>query len=204
MLEDIDIYELVDLLGKASALDSPMASKKQFLLDGFCALIGAEAWSWTLKPRSGSRGAPIESASGGSRALLARRAKARAGKRTLTFCELSDGAASSIVFLRRASRPPFTEREKWLVQIVCEEIPWLHESPRALPAPEPAPEAQLSPRQRETLHLLLAGFSRQEVSRRMGISPHTVHDYVKNLYRHFGQHSRASLVTRLTDTNRPE
>ena len=207
MLEDIDIYDLVDLLGQASALDSPLPARKQFLLDGLCALIGAEAWSWTLKPSPTGRRGETESASGGNRALLARTGRARTGKRVLRFSELSGDAASSIVFLRRASRPPFTAREKLLARIVCEEIPWLHEPPQALtslPAKTPRAAAQLSPRQRETLDHLMAGLSYQEVSQRMGISPHTVHDYVKNLYRHFGQHSRAALITRLTDTHRTE
>ncbi len=201
MLEDIDIYELVDLLGQASALDSPLPDKKQFLLDGFSKLIGAGAWSWTLTERSGRRRSVIESASGGNRDLLAPQPKTRTGDRSLRFCEMSDRSASSILFLRRPGLPPFSAREKMLARIVCEEISWLHEPPRALTAT--ATEAQLSPRRRETLDLLLAGLSHQEVSERMGISPHTVHGYVKDLYRHFGQHSRAALVTRLTDTHRP-
>jgi DNA-binding CsgD family transcriptional regulator len=200
MLKDPDIYALVELLGQASGLDSPLAAKKQFLLDGLCTLIGAEAWSWSRQTRSGGPGGEIEGASGGSRALLARASRARAGKRTITFCEASDDAASTILFLRRPSSPPFTEREKWLARIVYEEIPWLHEPPQALTASRAQP--RLSPRQRETLGHLMAGLSYEEVSRRMGISRNTVHGYVKDLYRQFGQHSRAGLITRLTDTNR--
>ena len=196
MLKDTDIYALVELLGQTSGLELPLAAKKQFLLDGLCGLIGAEAWSWSHKHPSGE----TESAGGGGQALPARATQSRDGKRTITFCELSDDAASTILFLRRASSPPFTEREKLLARIVYEEIPWLHEPPQALPSPRARP--RLSPRQRETLDHLMTGLSYEEVSRRMGISRNTVHGYVKDLYRHFGQHSRASLITRLTDTNR--
>jgi DNA-binding CsgD family transcriptional regulator len=200
MLKDADIYGLVELLGQVSGLDSPLAAKKEFLLDGLGTLIGAEAWSWSRRARSGGRRGESEGASGGNRALLARATRARAGKRTITFCELSDDAASTILFLRRAASPPFTDRDKLLARIVYEEIPWLHEPPQALTSPRARP--RLSPRQRETLDHLMTGLSYEEVSRRMGISRNTVHGYVKDLYRHFGQHSRASLITRLTDTNR--
>ncbi len=201
MLKDSDIYGLVELLGQASGLDSPLAAKKQFLLDGLCALIGADAWSWSRKTASNGRPGEVEHASGGSRALLTRLAQAQAGKRALKFSELSDGAASTILFLRRAGRPPFTGREKLLAQMVCEEIPWLHEPPRQLPATSAA--QRLSPRLQETRDHLMAGLTYREVSRRMGISPNTVHGYVKDLYRHYGRHSRATLITHLTDANRP-
>ena len=49
--------------------------------------------------------------------------------------------------------------------------------------------------------LLLAGASEKEIARQLALSPHTVHGYVKDLYRHFGQHSRAALVSRLTAAN---
>jgi DNA-binding CsgD family transcriptional regulator len=199
MLRDVDIYGLVELLGQASGLDSPLAAKKEFLLDGLCALIGAEAWSWSCAPRAGSR-AKMKSANGGCPALLAGASRVRCGKRMITFCEMSDGAASTVLFLRSASRPPFTEEERLLARIVCEEIPWLHEPPAQLPTPAKA--RHLSPRQRETLQHLMTGLSYREVSQRMGISPNTVLGYVKDLYRHYGQHSRASLITRLTDTHR--
>jgi len=202
MLKDTDIYGLVELLGQASGLNSPLAAKKQFLLDGLCALIGAEAWSWSRTASPGGGHRAVERASGGDRALLARPAPSQAGKRALTFSQLSDGAASTILFLRRPSRPAFTDREKLLARMACEEIPWLHELPRELPAARVAP--RLSPRLRETRDHLLAGLSYREISRRMGLSPNTVHGYVKELYRHYGQHSRATLITRLTGTNRTD
>ena len=52
----------------------------------------------------------------------------------------------------------------------------------------------LSPRQAETLNLLLQGQSEKQVARALGVSVHTVHVYVKALYRRFGVSSRAELL----------
>lgn len=54
----------------------------------------------------------------------------------------------------------------------------------------------LSPRQVQTLQRLLAGDSEKEIAAFLGVSPHTVHVYVKGLYRHFGAASRGELTAR--------
>ena len=54
----------------------------------------------------------------------------------------------------------------------------------------------LSPRVQQTLRRLLAGDSEKQIAGRMGVSPHTVHVYVKALYRHFGVCSRGELFAR--------
>ena len=46
----------------------------------------------------------------------------------------------------------------------------------------------------ETLQLLLAGDSEKEVAAKLNLSIHTVHDYVKTLYTHFGVSSRSDLL----------
>jgi DNA-binding NarL/FixJ family response regulator len=56
------------------------------------------------------------------------------------------------------------------------------------PAP---PEA---PRLRETLELLLSGLDRQEIAGAMRLSDHTVHEYVRAIYKHYGVNSRAKLM----------
>lgn len=53
----------------------------------------------------------------------------------------------------------------------------------------------LTPRQRETLELLLEGMSEKQVARELGISPRTVHDYVVQLHRHFDVSSRGELLS---------
>lgn len=58
----------------------------------------------------------------------------------------------------------------------------------------------LPPRLRQTLAGLLAGDSEKQVARRLAISPHTVHVYVKSLYRRFGVSSRGELLARWVRT----
>ena len=53
---------------------------------------------------------------------------------------------------------------------------------------------ELSPRLQQTLRLLLNGDSEKQVARRMDLSQHTVHVYVKALYRRFGVSTRAELL----------
>lgn len=54
-------------------------------------------------------------------------------------------------------------------------------------------EPRLSRRLMQTLCLLLDGLSEKEIAAELGLSPHTVHDYVKSLYRTFRVRSRAEL-----------
>jgi DNA-binding NarL/FixJ family response regulator len=59
--------------------------------------------------------------------------------------------------------------------------------------PDPAVLGVLSPRMRQTLERLVAGDSEKEVATRLGVSPHTVHVYVKSLYRRLSVSSRGEL-----------
>ena len=54
----------------------------------------------------------------------------------------------------------------------------------------------LSPRMRQTLDRLLAGDNEKEIAARFGRSRHTVHVYVKQIYRRFGVSSRGELFAR--------
>ena len=57
-------------------------------------------------------------------------------------------------------------------------------------------DGPLSPRLQQTLQSLLAGDSEKQVARKLGLSPHTVHVYVKKLYRRYGVSSRAELLAK--------
>ena len=63
-------------------------------------------------------------------------------------------------------------------------------------APPPDPTAGLGPRHVQTLDRLLAGDSEKQIAIHLGVSPHTVHVYVKGLYRHFDVNSRGELLAR--------
>ena len=52
----------------------------------------------------------------------------------------------------------------------------------------------LSKRLRETLSLLLDGYSEKQVASALKLAPRTVHDYVAMLYQHFHVSSRAELL----------
>lgn len=87
----------------------------------------------------------------------------------------------------------FSERERRLVEEVYRACPFLHE-----PSPGPSPQTLqgLSPRLRDTLRGLTRGLSEKQLAADLGLSPHTLHDYVKALYRHFGVQSRSELLAR--------
>ena len=52
----------------------------------------------------------------------------------------------------------------------------------------------LSGAERRVLDLLLTGLSEKEMSGRLKISRHTVHNHVREIYRIFGVHSRAEMI----------
>ena len=60
---------------------------------------------------------------------------------------------------------------------------------------EPSP-AELSPRVRQVLRCLLEGDGDKQIAKRLGLTRHTVNQYLKTLYRHFGAQSRAELLAR--------
>lgn len=65
-----------------------------------------------------------------------------------------------------------------------------------VPPSDPTPMPNLSPRMKQTLQHLLAGDSEKQIAGRLGLSPHTVHVYVKALYKGFDVASRGELLAR--------
>lgn len=76
----------------------------------------------------------------------------------------------------------------------------------APPPPRPHPArtvgADLSPRLSQTLACMLSGQSEKEAARSLGVSRHTVHVYVKALYRRFEVNSRSELLARFVSSDR--
>ena len=60
---------------------------------------------------------------------------------------------------------------------------------------------ELPPRLRQTLECLLAGHTERQVALKLSLSVHTVHDYVKALYTHFGVSSRSELLSKWMQTS---
>lgn len=101
----------------------------------------------------------------------------------------ADPAGGYVISLHRPwGGRPFTERERRLVDL-------FHRESCALAPPRPAPA--LSPHLDRTLRALRRGLSEKEVAAELGLSPHTVHEYVRSLYRRFEVKSRAELFARL-------
>lgn len=94
--------------------------------------------------------------------------------------------------MRATSDRPFSERDQAIVTLLCKEIRNMLGS-RLRPACAVTIPG-LSPRLQHTLRLLNTGLAEKEIAAQLGISPHTLHDYVKVLYRRFGVSSRVQLM----------
>lgn len=105
----------------------------------------------------------------------------------------SGDAVGCLIFKRAAGSVPFTVEDRELLHLFHTESDWIFRN-------EPRPPAELADgltrREQETLAALLTGVSEKQIAARLGISPHTVHDYVKRLYRKLGVTSRAALMAR--------
>lgn len=102
-------------------------------------------------------------------------------------------AAVSLSLHRPWGERPFCERERRLIDLFHRECAFLHEP---LSSPEPELLRGLAPRLRDTLQGLARGLSEKQLATDLGLSQHTVHDYVKALHRHFGVQSRSELLAR--------
>ena len=58
----------------------------------------------------------------------------------------------------------------------------------------------LPPRQREVLVLLLRGDAPKQIAPSLGVSVHTVNEYIKEIHRHFDVSSRAELLALFVPT----
>ena len=114
------------------------------------------------------------------------------------------------VFHKFSSRQPVPVlRQRQLVANLCRLVgAQLGDPTGTRPRPGPAQPAVayihdlgLSTRMRQTLQGLLAGEAEKQIANRLNLSRHTVHVYVKALYRHFGVSSRGELLARFV---RPE
>ena len=64
-----------------------------------------------------------------------------------------------------------------------------------------AAEHRLSPREREVALLVIQGLTTPAMAESLGISPHTVRDHLKHLYRKTETRSRAELVSLVSGAN---
>jgi len=108
---------------------------------------------------------------------------------------------------RAAAKTPQDFRQ--LVADSCRQLARLQRPPRHAQGSDAAADSgpsyhptnsvamqKLSRRLHQTLTALLQGDSEKQVALHLGLSRHTIHAYVKGLYRHFGVNSRGELLAR--------
>lgn len=101
---------------------------------------------------------------------------------------------STVVLYRRFGKPDFTAREARIAHVILIEVPGLHE--QGLPEDRGATVPRLAPRARVVLNLLLDGRSRKDIARHLDMAESTVAGYQRDIYRHFGVNSHATLMRR--------
>jgi DNA-binding CsgD family transcriptional regulator len=119
------------------------------------------------------------------------RKAARVDSFLYSVCVPSTGGLRCISLHRAWGERAFSERERRLVDVFHRECGFLHAAPSGL---SEAVIRGLTPRLVDTLRGLARGRSEKQVADDLRLSPHTVHEYVKALYRHFGVQSRSELL----------
>lgn len=220
-----DFRLLVRLLGQVCLMRQPRSVRRVAVLEGLCPMIGATGWGWGIAavepgtdgewlwragslPRHGHdilAAGPTPPQNGAQRpvgaprppAVLTRIAAGGPSQAAsiVSTATLGDDRVSVLQLLRDAGQPPFGERELELVRLLCEHVHWLHQ--RDVPAAEPSPGRQLSPRLQQVLAAVREGRSRHEIAEQLGLSPYTVRDYMSQLYRHFAVRSQPELMQML-------
>jgi DNA-binding CsgD family transcriptional regulator len=130
-----------------------------------------------------------------SAVVVRRRATAGFDDAVASLTKLASPArVMGLLFLRLSgSGHPFGQRERTLLGLFHAELSWIY-SAELKRRPEHA--TGLSPRVGETMAHLASGLDERKTALAMGLSPHTVHDYVKLLHAHFGVSSRDDLIAR--------
>jgi DNA-binding CsgD family transcriptional regulator len=90
---------------------------------------------------------------------------------------------------------PFTAAEHRLLRMIHVELRRLWRRDALRRARDP--KNDLPPRMKQTLDELLGGASEKQIAGKLGISPHTVHNYVKALHQRFEVSSRGELLAKL-------
>jgi DNA-binding NarL/FixJ family response regulator len=102
------------------------------------------------------------------------------------------GKVIVLCLLRGVDQKPFTDRESQLADLCLSQMAWPYQ-------PDDAPSdprvAALQPRLRKVMQHLLEGDAEKQVAAKLGLSKHTVHEYVKMIYQQLGVSSRSELLS---------
>ena len=104
------------------------------------------------------------------------------------------GAVDQLGLHRQWGDAPFTRPQHRLVRLLHLELArlWRRDVLRRIKDPT----TTLPPRLSQTLHELMAGQSEKQIALKLGLSRHTIHNYVKALHQRFGVSSRGELLAR--------
>ncbi|MEZ6103900.1 MAG: helix-turn-helix transcriptional regulator [Pirellulaceae bacterium] len=111
------------------------------------------------------------------------------------FVALSIGKIAAMFVLRSVGKPPFDRRELRMFKLFHLEMARMWKTDLAVP--DDFQVRELAPRQKQVLWMLCSGESEKRIAERLDISPHTVHDYVKALYKHFDVSGRNELLVKV-------
>jgi DNA-binding CsgD family transcriptional regulator len=110
--------------------------------------------------------------------------------------DLRPGEACVITLFRERGDRPYSVRERRLVFLMHREIGRLIGTKLASFRTS---SGCLPRRLAQVLAMLLQGRTERQIAAGLGLSPHTVHDHIKRLYRRFDVSSRAELAARCRD-----
>jgi len=96
-----------------------------------------------------------------------------------------------VLLCRESGGEPFSERDAYLTDLCLSEMAWPFTPEMNYVDPK---VESLQPRLKKVMKLLLEGDSEKQVAFKLGLSPHTVHEYVKDLYSELEVSSRGELL----------
>ena len=112
------------------------------------------------------------------------------------YCGPEHGMSIGVrVFRPWGETKRFTDREVALLELAGSQLSKLYLAEMR----EQATGPKLPPRARQTLSLLKSGKSEREIAEILDISPHTVHDYIKGIYKHYKVASSRELLANFID-----
>jgi DNA-binding CsgD family transcriptional regulator len=214
LLEQSQVPPFLAVLREMHAQSSKPEAARRFFLSRMCFLLEAQAGAWAQADAVNGMMRPIAVRTEGTHARSLENVLAlpevaplleevhRGGlvrssvpREDLLLVRLPGrGPSVHIIGFMRAAGLRFGADAVGLMQLLVDN-PWLF---GRLVADEASPAvASLSPRLRQTLELLLEGATEKRIAASLSLSTHTVHDYVKELYRRFDVCSRSELLASL-------
>jgi DNA-binding CsgD family transcriptional regulator len=120
---------------------------------------------------------------------------------SLFYAARADGVGIGAISLYRDALRPYSREECRRLNDFHSRLGWLYESAMSATAnPNHPAGAPLQPRLLKVLEELLSGHSEKQVAAKLNYSPHTIHTYVKAIYKHYEVSSRSELLARILGT----